>query len=702
MRHLPALGVVFAAAAAIGLSAQQPQFQVEVRLVEVEARVTDRDGQPLSDLQRHEFQLREDDVPHEVANAIYVAPTARNLPVPADMRTPDGPAFVTVEPPPTWVVVAAEASISDVPRVHEAVRRFVMSQLRPGFRVSVAGYPFTDDRTTLLQRVDSLVREPFGSDGRPGLVDASLQSYADAADERAAASEFRKQEEGMETLQGFVMRPERVETNASLARPMFITEGRIERQMPMYGDVALARYEEMVTRLGRLPGKKIVVLFRPGLRIEADNSTALRRVASLAARGRVSFYVADSRGLNAVVPAEEKQIPFFVDRRQRQWVDVFGKLNMQAMSENGLSALANETHGRVVLDSNRLADIFDAVVRDSSGYYVLGYHPLDLSTEGKYRRLKVSVTRPGAKVVAHTRGYYEADPTRPWGGGDKDRDLRRALLADLPSDLPVVASSHVFAVATGTPALVLTAGITAGALEAREEKTAPRLAATALVRVSSDDPQRMPLYYERRLGGTLTPEDWRAARVDRTAALSVTDVIMLPAGYHTWRVVVKDDHSGRLGGVEGSMAVPDFSRGAASSSLLMTGDVLRRGEAPDAIADDVLDAGTLRYAPQALRVFKQGTRVHLLFDAYNPGAEALAAASQPGPRVGLLRSGRPVAGLVVHGEAFPDPARRRIRYVATLETAHLEPGQYTVLAAPALSVSPEKPLVQIFQLIPAS
>ena len=84
------------------------------------------------------------------------------------------------------------------------------------------------------------------------------------------ATDMRRQEEGVVPLSGFVSRPERVAETQSPGRPI-LTESRIDRQLPMYGEVALRRYEELVNGLSPLPGKKVVVLLRPGLRVEADN-----------------------------------------------------------------------------------------------------------------------------------------------------------------------------------------------------------------------------------------------------------------------------------------------------------------------------------------------------------------------------------------------------------------------------------------------
>ena len=176
--------------------------------------------------------------------------------------------------------------------------------------------------------------------------------------------------------------------------------------------------------------------------------------------------------------------------------------------------------------------------------------------------------------------------------------------------------------------------------------------------------------------------------------------MLLRPGTHTWRIVFRDEHSGRLGGVEGRITVPDYRTATAPSTVLMTSEVLRRAD-DTAEGDDVLDVGPLRFSPQPTRVFKRGEMVHLLFDVYNPQAEDLALGSQ-GPRMALLHEGKQVAGAEVQGQAFPEPSRRRIRYACAIATEHLATGSYTVLVTPPRhDPAHTKPLVQVFVLLPS-
>ncbi len=142
----------------------------------------------------------------------------------------------------------------------------------------------------------------------------------------------------------------------------------------------------------------------------------------------MSFYTVDSRGLESQLPAEEKFVPFMIDRRTRRTEpDLIGQLEMAALARDGLQSLARETGGKMLIGTNKLSDIFDRVAQDASGYYVVSYYPVDLRSAGRFRALKVSVNRPDAKVLQATKGYYETRSTSMFAKDDRGLALRQAM-----------------------------------------------------------------------------------------------------------------------------------------------------------------------------------------------------------------------------------------------------------------------------------
>jgi VWFA-related protein len=691
------------AVAALTLSAQDER--VEVRLVEIEARVTDRQERPVDDLRRDEFSLKEDGVPHDIATLHYVA---SEMFVPDPASTPEAPAPAVAAPDlapasPTWLYVATEVGSTEFTRAYDAIRRLVSRPLPRGMKVSIGGLPFTAERQTLLSTVEAMRLGPYGDGLTAGLIDTARAQHQDVENERALAAEFRAQEEGFAPLQGFVNRPEQVERSAAQARP-FLTEGRIDRQLPLFGDVALYRYLDLIERLGSLPGKKIVVLFRPGLRVESDNALLMQQVAGAAVRRRVSFYTVDSRGLDPLIPIEGRPVPMPYDRRRRQASDNVIAREMQTLSEEGLASLARETGGKAVLGTNSLDDVFRAALDAARGYYVLGYYPVDLSANGRYRRLRVVTTRAEVKVDA-TRGYYEPRSGNPFGGADKALKLRRALLGVMPRDFGVATTVGIFAGADGSPFLVLSAGTPASTLVSSDTERRDELAATALVRIADVGGTQLPIYFERKLLARPDGELLGRAARDTSLFLSMSDMMPVAPGRYEWRVVFRDDHSGRMGGSEGHVDVPDLTGTSTPSTLLITREVVITSESAPADPQQgdrsPLEAGKLRFIPQPSRVFRQGDTIHLLYHLYNATPDDFEAAAR-GTQLGLLRAGEPVSRVEAFGEPFLDHEHGIIRFAASIRTRSLDPGQYLVFVVlPNHQQRKQQHLAAPFVLLPA-
>ena len=74
----------------------------------------------------------------------------------------------------------------------------------------------------------------------------------------------------------------------------------------------------------------------------------------------------------------------------------------------GTEALALDTGGFVVKNSNDLSGGISRVSNESRAYYLLGYNPTDLRRDGKFRKIEVKVRPPKSKDlnVRARRGYY--------------------------------------------------------------------------------------------------------------------------------------------------------------------------------------------------------------------------------------------------------------------------------------------------------
>ncbi len=70
-----------------------------------------------------------------------------------------------------------------------------------------------------------------------------------------------------------------------------------------------------------------------------------------------------------------------------------------------LRALADNTDGRAIVNRNDLGKGMQQIIRDASGYYLLGYNSTQAPTDGKFHKIDVEVTRKGVDVRAR-KGYW--------------------------------------------------------------------------------------------------------------------------------------------------------------------------------------------------------------------------------------------------------------------------------------------------------
>ena len=75
-----------------------------------------------------------------------------------------------------------------------------------------------------------------------------------------------------------------------------------------------------------------------------------------------------------------------------------------------MRALADETGGETIVDSNNFTPLFQGFVRDNSAYYLLGYDPVVEHRDGKFHKLTVRVKNRPELTVRARSGYYAPEP----------------------------------------------------------------------------------------------------------------------------------------------------------------------------------------------------------------------------------------------------------------------------------------------------
>ena len=426
-----------------GLLAQTPQstFQAQVDLIEVDAAVTDGQGNSVVGLTIDDFELFDDGQPQKIAAFSYVdIPLSIPVefpgverPVPQDVRSNTEPASGRM-----YVIVLDDMNIdplrSTVVRQH--AREFVESYFGAG---DIAAVTYTSGRVDASQ--------DFTSDAQ--LLLASIGKFTGRGVRSSAMEAAAKYYEDRLTLEldpppgvnpadipqlAADMQDSRQRTLSSNAKPTVdITDFDRAQRVVTVLDSVRTLAESLAPIRSR---RKAFVMFSEGVNYQLEDPFGMRSVTDVlratqdtlnaAARSNVSFYTIDPRGLVGA-GADFMQMTGPGMPNGATQVAIMDELRR---TRDSLRVLAEETGGFAAIDANSLASAFERLVDSNSRYYVLGYTPPDDAQNGRFHKIEVRTKRPGLKVTAR-RGY--ATPrAQTLEDRKKDEARRRARALSRP------------------------------------------------------------------------------------------------------------------------------------------------------------------------------------------------------------------------------------------------------------------------------
>jgi VWFA-related protein len=387
--RIVALGLVVAQAALGGQSAPStsqgtsetaprataPQtpltFRSAIELIDVDIFVTDSDGRFVRDLTQDDFEILEDGKPQPIHTFSFVdLPFERADAAPVESTDVPEPDVVTndTEPGRVYVILMDSPSTSPPGGLRQSgtydayaktfARQFVEEAVAPGDIAAVVhvqgtftdSQAFTANRLLVLKAIDR-----YGL-GRSGAADR-------------------------DTLGG----PEMVARNMATYRAI----------------------QDLSERLGAVSGRRKAILWLGGQIVFEPSSepcpdpdptqlcaiprsagpllAAYRAALRAATRNNVAIYPVDPSGMTT-------------------------ELGLKELSRTGaLRQMAEDTGGLAVVGTNNFAGGYQAIVRDSSTYYVVGYSPATEHRDGKFHDVRVRVKRPGLTVRAR-KGYFAPEP----------------------------------------------------------------------------------------------------------------------------------------------------------------------------------------------------------------------------------------------------------------------------------------------------
>ncbi|MFN2480899.1 MAG: VWA domain-containing protein [Pyrinomonadaceae bacterium] len=440
-------------------------------------------------------------------------------------------------------------------------------------------------------------------------------------------------------------------------------------------------------------GQKLAYFISDGFvldTVRSDTTDWLRRLTDAAARAGVVFYTLDAHGLEVGLP----------DATSMGAADIDGSLARSGLNEtlarqDVLHAIAADTGGRAIRNTNALGAALASVAAETSRYYLLAWRPEgDEQHKGKFKRLQVRVIDRPDLTVRVRAGFLDSpagmakradetgkpskeattDKQRSGTSSDPVDALAKALGASEPRrDVNVSLSVGYLNVGERGAAAALVSLQVARAQSAGDssaEKTTTTDAAFDIACAVLNDRGARVGGFRQKIGGA---QRALAAPGARAEPLGYTQLLPLAPGLYQIRVAARDARDGRTGAAFDWIEVPDTSPGHFAISSIFVG--VSADETPTAAGQEPSPLGIRLNAD---RTFARGSRLRFLLYIYNA---ARAAAGSPDLTLWarVTRAGRAVIDSPprkLQTSALADPAR--IPHAAEVPLERLPPGSYTL------------------------
>ena len=401
-----------------------PTFKANARLVLVDVVVTNNKGDPVTGLQKEDFEVLEDGKQQSVSNFEEhkgASPTQIKLPsMPPNVYT-NFPLVQTADSVNVILLDALNTPTSDQVYVHRQMIKYVKT-IPPRTRVAIFTLAsrlrmlqgITTDSSLLLAAINDTKAGPTPSPMRASTVESDAdQSRIDFLTKEALGPASPNQ-----TLSQAAVDPINATRQFLNDTALFQTESRMS--MTLEAMQQLARY------LADIPGRKNVIWlsgsFPAGIVPDSDLTDPfsgaanfqeeIRKTTNLLTTAQISLYPIAAEGLTSDVAFQANNREITERRGTLSMQDTLQQSRKATIdldaSHASMEQLAKDTGGQAIYNTNGLNDALTRVVNNGTHYYSLTYSPSNANLDGKYRHIQVKlVTRK--ETLAYRRGYYAED-----------------------------------------------------------------------------------------------------------------------------------------------------------------------------------------------------------------------------------------------------------------------------------------------------
>ena len=386
--------------------------QIEVRVIEVDAVVTDRDGHLVPGLKRDDFEIRENGDAQPISNFQEIRATQPNdvaSATHASSGTAQSEELLTVAPPRQIVIFFDHVRLpkSQADRFFHSVDEF-MTKLRPQDEVMIATWeaqrfnltvPFTRERAAISEELNRLYRSAL-------LFRDSVEETTNKSEAQMAQDEYARS-----------LAAERARKASGVRIPPNTTDPKADLDMSLRGvsdrrwitiRSKMTALDSLMKRLGRQETKKYMLLFSQQLPINLD-ANGIAGEFSTFGMMKMLTRTANSHGFTlytfhpADVSAEIENL-----RNEDPEMDI-AEATSQAIQRvdqetQSLRIVAHETGGTEGTGVTPITEQLQQITAALDSYYSLGYRATGAP---RTRKIRVVVKNHPDFVVRSRDSFVE-------------------------------------------------------------------------------------------------------------------------------------------------------------------------------------------------------------------------------------------------------------------------------------------------------
>jgi VWFA-related protein len=373
-----------------------PVIRSGINFVSVDVIVTDKKtGEVVLDMTQDDFEVREDKKPQRVDTfeIVKIDALTSAATTPKEIHSQEDEEVEARQPNVRLFIMLLDdyhVRRGNDLAVRKPLMDFIANQLAPQDMVAIM-YPLTPvTALSFTRNRDSLISAVSHFEGRKGNYEPRNEFEEKYAYYPAATVEHVRDDVTMGALQGAAVKLGSMRDGRKSI--IFVSEG-FTATLPAQLNDPVAAMPGMGNRTQ--PGQEVNDPRADSQKFfnTADLMSRLREVYDTVNRNNTSIYAVDPRGLAAFEYDINQGVGLQTDRT-----------NLNSTMDT-LHVLADNTDGRAIVNRNDIATGMKQIMRDASGYYLLGYTSGTAPTDGRFHTIDVRVKRPNVEVRAR-KGYW--------------------------------------------------------------------------------------------------------------------------------------------------------------------------------------------------------------------------------------------------------------------------------------------------------